>query len=321
MIVLAVASAVDSRVVAPAVIAVVVGILFFALFWKAGERRGFWKGDRMEGHFMSLLIASVGMGCFAFMASSSLIADPKGAVASAVDFMRNAYQAMLWRQGGADRLMTYIVTTSVITALAVLAYLYSMRATARRIEQVKPVADKIEEGMARLEAEERSAQAAPDAPPASAASPVERVSAGASAETPDPEPYYGSSCAICQADVERGDEFVVCLDCGAAYHWVCARDQGGCSKEGCDSVIWMFPTKAVRRWHDVISPAGRLFGEKCGVCREIIEPYDDIAVCVECSVGYHLPCLRGSPVCPNQGCDSFAFVYPEGKVKSWRELV
>lgn len=59
---------------------------------------------------------------------------------------------------------------------------------------------------------------------------------------------WGSACPLCSLPLARDEEVAVCVDCGAAYHLICAKDNKGCLKPRCDSYVYLYPSGTLMRW-------------------------------------------------------------------------
>jgi len=60
---------------------------------------------------------------------------------------------------------------------------------------------------------------------------------------------------------------------------------------------------------------------QCPLCFGTIREADEVAVCIEGRVAYHLDCARRNRGCKTPGCRSYVYLHPSGKVRSWRRVV
>lgn len=60
---------------------------------------------------------------------------------------------------------------------------------------------------------------------------------------------------------------------------------------------------------------------QCPLCLGTIHEADEVAVCIEGRVAYHLECARRNRGCKTPGCRSYVYLHPSGKVRSWRRVV
>lgn len=60
-------------------------------------------------------------------------------------------------------------------------------------------------------------------------------------------------CPICSHPMMDDEEIAVCVDCAAAYHLICVKDNKGCAKPRCDSYVYLYPSGELMRWRRAVA--------------------------------------------------------------------
>jgi len=131
--------------------------------------------------------------------------------------------------------------------------------------------------------------------------------------------FFRRPCPHCGIQMSRQDVLAACVDCDMASHWMCARKHGGCTTEGCNSLVYLHPWRIIARWKEIDIDASRYAGSTCPVCDGIVLAEDDVAICLNCDYAYHEKCAPRAS-CIKRKCRSLVYLHPSGRLRTWRQI-